>query len=425
MNANSDIGIGIPSSSGGYSIAVRVFGGIFLAALVWLIYMLATNPAGVPWDFLVVNYIYLLGLSQFGVCFVAIMRLSGAKWSRPYHRLGELMTMAYGPFAILGFLVIFYFGRHELYYWIGDASDAHRSPFLNETFLLWRNVIAQLVFYGLAKYHFLLGMIPDTKDGDSRNGSALQRMIYRPLESRIGKYDAVKVERRLYYLAPVLLISAAIAQSFIAWDFGMMLVEHYHSTIYPMYFMVGNMFAGAAALFVMLVLLARILPMDSYFGVEQLRSMGIYLTGFSLLFVYFFWSQFFVSWYGNLEHEYGVISLQMYGHYARYFWTMLFFLIGVPILSMIFAKVKRMRWSLTIVTSIILIGMWLNRYLMVIPGLKEGDSPFSSWPEFIVAVLLLSGFLFVLFWAFRLFPMLSGWQLRDEGARSDAGIFDS
>jgi molybdopterin-containing oxidoreductase family membrane subunit len=425
MNASSDFDIGIPSSAGGYPVAVRVFGGIFLATAVWLVYMLMTNPAAIPWDFLVVNYIYLLGISQFGVCFVAIMRLSGAKWSRPYHRLGELMTMAYGPFAILGFITIFYFGRHELYYWIGDTSDAHRSAFQEENFLLWRNVIAQLVFYGLAKYHFLLGMIPDIREGDSGKGSALQKLIYRPLEARVRKYDAVTIERKLYYLAPVLLISAAVAQSFIAWDFGMMLVEHYHSTVYPMYFMVGNMFAGAAALFVMLVVLARFVPMDSYFGVDQLRSMGIYLTGFSLLFVYFFWAQFFVSWYGNLQHEYGVISLQMYGHYGSYFWMMLFFLIGVPILSMIFAKVKRMRWSLTIVTSIILIGMWLNRYLMVIPGLRDGDSPFSSMPEVIVAILFLSGFLFVLFWAYRLFPMLSGWQLRDEGAKPNSGIFDS
>ena len=419
MNASSDISIGIPPSLGGYRVAVRTFGAIFLAAAAWLTYMLVTDPAAVPWDFLVVNYIYLLGITQFGVCFVAIMRLSGAKWSRPYHRLGELMTMAYGPFAIIGFLVIFYFGRHELYYWIGDAGEVHRSPFQTESFLLWRNVIAQLVFYGLAKYHFLLGMIPDTQAGDSNKGSALQRMIYRPLESRRKKYDAATVERKLYYLAPVLLISAAVSQTFIAWDFGMMLVEHYHSTVYPMYFMVGNMYAGAAALFVMLVLLAGMIPMDSYFGVEQLRSMGIYLTAFALLFVYFFWAQFFVSWYGNLEHEYGVLGLQMYGHYGHYFWVMLFFLIGVPIMSMIFAKAKRVRWSLTIVTSIILVGMWLNRYLMVIPGLREGDSPFSSMPEVIVAVLLFSGFLFVLFWAYRLFPMLSGWQLHDEASPSD------
>jgi hypothetical protein len=419
MNASSDRSIGILPSSGGYTVAVRVFGGIFLATTVWLIYTLVTDPAAVPWDFLVVNYVYLLGLTQFGVCFVAIMRLSGAKWSRPYHRLGEMMTMAYGPFAIIGFLVIFYFGRHELYYWIGNAEEVHRSPFQNETFLLWRNVVAQLVFYGLAKYHFLLGMIPDTQTGDSNRGSALQRMIYRPLESRRKKYDAATVERKLYYLAPVLLVSAAVAQTFIAWDFGMMLVEHYHSTVYPMYFMVGNMYAGAAALFVMLVVLAGILPMDSYFGVAQLRSMGIYLTAFALLFVYFFWAQFFVSWYGNLDNEYGVLSLQMYGHYGRYFWVMLFFLIGVPIMSMIFAMVKRVRWSLTIVTSVILVGMWLNRYLMVIPGLREGDSPFSSLPELIVAVLLLSGFLFVLFWAFRIFPMLSGWQLHDEASPAD------
>ncbi len=414
MSDNNNTGLGVLTGTG-YRNTVRVFGAIFLLTAIWFAYTLASNPDGVPWEFLVVNYVYLLGISQFGVCFVAIMRLSGARrWSKPYHRLGELMTMAYGPFAIFGFLLIFYFGRHELFYWVGDHGDGHRSLFLTEPFMLWRNVIAQLVFYGLAKYHFMLGMIPDTKEGDASQGSMLRRIIYRPLESRRGSYDPQTVERKLYYLAPVLLISAAIAQSFIAWDFGMMLVEHYHSTVYPMYFMVGNMFAGAAALLVMLVVIAQMTPIDEHFGVVQLRCMGIYLTAFSLLFVYFFWAQFFVSWYGNLPHEYGVVGLQMYGHYGGYFWTMIACLIGVPILTMIFAKVKRMRWSLTIVISVILVGMWINRYLLVVPGLKDGDSPFSSMAEVLVAVMFFSGFFFVLFWAYRFFPLLSGWQLREE-----------
>ena len=104
----------------------------------------------------------------------------------------------------------------------------------------------------------------------------------------------------------------------------------------------------------------------------------------------------------------------MYGHYGGYFWTMIACLIGVPILTMIFARVKRMRWSLTLVTLVILVGMWINRYLMVVPGLKDGDSPFSSMAEVLVAVMFFSGFFFVLFWAYRFFPLLSAWQLREE-----------
>ncbi len=143
----------------------------------------------------------------------------------------------------------------------------------------------------------------------------------------------------------------------------------------------------------------------------QLKNMGITLTAFSLLWLYMFWAQFFVSWFGNLSHEYGVVSLAMYGHYGKYFWVMMICVFGIPIGSMIFAAVKRHRWPLAVVAFFMIVGMWLNRYLMVIPGLMDGDHPFSSGNELLVTLAILSGYLFLLLWLFRHFPMLSRWQI--------------
>jgi len=412
MNSTYDIAIGVPAGSQTYARTLRVIGSIFLLSTAWLVYMLATSPASVPWPFFAVNYLFLLGLTQFGICLQAIIRLAGGAWSRPFHRLGEVSTLAYGPIAIIGFLVIFFFGRHELYFWIGDSGIGHRSPFLNESFLLWRNLIAQLVFYSLAKLFFFLSLRPDIRAGDAENGTWLRRLTYRAVLTLFKDGDPAVAQRRLYYLSPVLLIACGIAQTFIAWDLGMMLVEHYHSTVYPLYFMVGNMLAGTALLLLLLIWMSRMIPTEAHFGVHQLKSAGVLLTAFTLLWLYMFWAQFFVSWFGNLHHEYGVLGLQMFGHYGVYFWTMMLCVFGIPIGTLIFAPVKRMRWSLGLLALIIVAGMWLNRYLMVVPGLIEGDRPFSSLSEFLVAVVLFSGFLTILLWSFRLVPMLSGWQLR-------------
>ncbi len=408
---SNQIACGVPAEARGYPRAVWVFGILFLLTGGWLAYTLATNPDQIPWPFVVVNFIFFLGITQFGVCFAAIMRICGAQFSKPYHRLGEIMTLAFAPFTILLFLIIFYFGRHELYYWIDDGGE--HSPFLNEGFLFWRNLVAQLVFYGLAKYYFFIDLAPDLNSEDARQGSWYRRTIYRLVPMFLPK-DAANPEnarRRLYLLSTPILMVAVISQTIIAWDFGMMLVHHYHSTVYPLIYMVGNMLAGCAAIYLMFLWMSRYIPVSPWFKVIQLKNMGITLTAFSLLWLYMFWAQFFVSWFGNLSHEYGVVSLAMYGHYGKYFWVMMICVFGIPIGSMIFAAVKRHRWSLAVVAFFMIVGMWLNRYLMVIPGLMDGDRPFSSGNELLVTLAILSGYLFLLLWLFRHFPMLSRWQI--------------
>ena len=106
MSAIPDIAIGVPAEQKGYRTAVMILGVIFAAGALGLVYMLATDPAAVPWSFLTASFIYLLGLSQFGIAFTAVMRLCRAKWARPYYRVGEIATLAYLPFAFIMLLVL-------------------------------------------------------------------------------------------------------------------------------------------------------------------------------------------------------------------------------------------------------------------------------------------------------------------------------
>lgn len=412
MNSRVAISTGVPSGQR-YGLMLGIFSGLLLVALIWLGVTLATAPDSVPWGFFVASYIYLLGISQFGVAFAAILRICRTKWARPFYRLGELMTLAYFPFAIGIFLVIFVFGRSELFYWLSPEPGEHLSPWLNKDFLLLRNLIAQLAFYLLAATYFIIGLLPDITADSAATGPAWRRLMYRLLSKLGHGQDHRHLQSYMYLLAPLIIITAAIASTLISWDFGMMLVPHYHSSVFPMYFIMGSMVAGSAAMLVMGAMMSRIFNFGAYFGTVQTKNLGIMITGFVLFWVYMFWAQFFVSWFGNLPGEFGPLWAQMYGHYAPLYWTMMFCILFIPIGTLIFAPVKRTWWAMVLIGTIINVGIWINRYLMVVPALEENAVPFSSLFELSLFLGLVSGFMLVLLWLMNAFPMISSWEMRD------------
>jgi len=413
VSAVSHIGIGVPEGSKGYSTTLLVFGVLFLAGAGTLAYLLATAPDSVPWAFLVANFVFVLGVSQFGVAFSAIMRICRTDWGRPFYRLGEIATLAFFPIAIILFLLIYTYGKEHIFFWVNAGPEEHLSPWLNSDFLLLRNLIAQLVFYGLAVVYFLMGLIPDVTSEMTETGPGWRRSLYKWLWSLRQRRDVSRLKTNMFLYSTAVLIVAVITNTFIAWDFGMMLFPHYHSTVFPMYFILGNMIAGTGAILILGRVTSRTLGLESFFGTIQLKSTGIVLTGFALLWLYMFWAQFFVTWFGNLPTELTPLQAQMEGHYAPYFWAMVFCVFGFPIATMIFAPLKRHWWSLLTVAAVINIGVWLNRYLLVVPALIEDHTPFSTLAELILATGILAGFLMIFLFLFKVFPMISTWEMRD------------
>ena len=414
MSAVSDIAIGVPAGRKGYSTVLLVLGVLLLAGAGNLAYLLATAPESIPWGFLVASYVFLLGISQFGVAFSAIMRICRTDWARPFYRLGEIATLAFFPFAIVLFLLIYAYGKEHLFYWVSSEPGEHLSPWLNSDFFLLRNLLAQLTFYGLAVVYFLMGLLPDVTNESAESGPGWRRSLYQWLWALRQRRDDKTLKSNMFLYAPVLLVVAVVANTFIAWDFGMMLFPHYHSTVFPMYFILGNMIAGSAAILILGAITCRTLGLQDFFDKTQLKSMGAVLTGFALLWLYMFWAQFFVTWFGNLPQETGPLWTQMEGHYAPYFWAMIFCVFGFPLGAMIFARVKRHWWSLLFVAVVINIGVWLNRYLLVVPAIIKDHSPFSSLSELILVAGLFAGFLMMFLLLFKVFPMISGWEMRDS-----------
>ena len=369
-----------------------VFTGLFLVGIASLV---AAVSSGAQLDIglLTASFLFLMGISQTGVVFCAMTRLVKAQWSKPYYRLAELSTLAFLPFAVVGFLLIYAYGRDDLFYWLHASPEHHLSPWLDSGWLLIRNLLGLAFFYGLAVYYAFNGLRPDLAGADGEG------------------VDHRAVEARLYRLSPLVLLSYVVCNTFFAWDFGMMLIEHWHTTVFPILFWFGNIFAGTAALIIFPALLGGDKSPASPFGIDQVRSLGMVVTAFTLMWLYFFWAQFFVMWFGNLPHETEPLWRQMYGHYSPYFWTMMAGCFFVPFVALIFAFVKRSTWAMCILAIGINLGIWLFKYLTVVPVFSPDDRPFSSWLDISVAVGLAAGFIAVVIALANRLPMYSRWEL--------------
>ena len=384
-----------PKSERG-GIAFTMLVAIFLIGVASLVFALSSADSRPDFALFTVSFLFLLGISQVGVVFTAILRIAKSDWGKPWYRLAELSTLAFFPFAIAGFLLIIYFARDDLFYWLQASPEDHISPWLNINWLVIRNLGALLLFYGLAAIYARKSLRVDMASGD--------------IASRINHDD---VEIQLYQLSPIVVIGFVACNTIIAWDFAMMLIPHWHSSVFPIHYWFGNLFAGTAAMIAIVVVMRRV-DGGAHFGPYQIKSLGMLVAGFTLLWLYFFWAQFFVIWFGNLPHEAEPLWRQMEGHYAPYFWTMMTASFFLPLLASIFAVVKRSVFGMCVVAFAINLGIWINKYLMIMPVFSPDNRPFDSWVDIALALGLLAGFLASVVILARRVPLYSRWEMSRE-----------
>lgn len=384
-----------PNSQRG-SIVVWLMAIVFGVGIASLVYGVRSDSAQPDFALFTVSFLFLLGISQVGVVFTAILRLVKADWGKPYYRIAELSTLAFFPFAIAGYFFIIYFAKDELFYWLHASPDEHINPFLNLNWLMVRDFGGLLLFYLLAALYVGNSLRPDLAS-----------------DSEKESYDYERVEKQLYLFSPIVLLGFVICNTFIAWDFAMMLIPHWHSTVFPIHYWFGNIFAGTAAM-IAIVAVMRKVDGRVHFGPYQVKSLGMLVTGFTLMWLYFFWAQFFVIWFGNLPTESEPIWRQLYGHYSPYFWTMLTGCFFLPFVALLFAVTKRSVLAMCVIAFAINLGIWINKYLMIVPVFSPDNRPFNHWIDIALALGLLAGFLLTLILLARRVPVYSHWEMSRE-----------
>jgi len=369
------------------------------------------------WGFYITNFVFWIGLSHAGTLISAILRLANATWRRPVTRCAEVITVF--ALSIGAMFPIIHLGRPWVFFWL--------VPYPSERGI-WPNIRSPLLwdFFAISTYllgsgtFLLLPILPDLALVRDRS-TGLRRKIYTVLAIgwRGTPRQWHRLEKAMSIMAIAVIPVAVSVHSIVSWDFAMAPVPMWHSTIFAPYFVAGAIFSGIAALIIAMALLRKFLHLEEYLLRMHFENLGKLLLVMSLLWAYFVFAERLTTYYGNEPSEMAVFWLTLTGRYSPLFWTMVVcnFIIPFPLLA-----IKKLR-TITgcVIASIgVVIGMWLERFLIIVPSLSHKYLPYSwatnfykpSWVEITItaATFAAMAMLYMLFSKF--IPIISVWELK-------------
>ncbi|NOZ74476.1 MAG: polysulfide reductase NrfD [FCB group bacterium] len=365
----------------------------------------------VTWGFYIINFVFFIGVSHAGTLISAILRLSQAEWRRPITRMAEVITaivLAIGglhPIIDLGrpdrVLNVFFYGRLQ-------------SP------LLW-DVTAISLYFTASTVYLYVPLIPDI--ALLRDHTTKFKKLYTWLSwGYVGTERQKHVLERAMSILMVVVIPVAVSvHTVISYIFSMTLQSGWHSTIFGPYFVTGAIFSGTATLLVVMIFFRKFYHLENYLKEIHFQYLSVLLLVFALLWGYFTFSEFLTGIYGNEPMEMRVIQFKFSGAYAPFFWMMVLLNFVIPVIILAFKKLKKIPGILVASFSVI-IGMWLERLIIIVPSLSNPRLPVVSEPYIpsLTEWSLFAGgvaafcMMFLLF--SKVFPLISIWEIKDGRA---------
>lgn len=362
----------------------------------------------ISWGFYIVNFVFFIGISHAGTLISAILRLSKAEWRRPITRMAEVITAI--VLAIGGLQPIIDMGRPDRMLNL-FTSGRLQSP------LLW-DVTSITAYFAASTVYLYLPMIPDVARLRDRGGKMTRFYAFLAWGWQ-GTEHQKKVLNRAINILMVMVIPIAISvHTVISYIFSMTLQPGWHSTIFGPYFVVGAIFSGIAALLIFMIAFRKAYHLEGYLKEIHFQYLGTLLLIMSLLWFYFTFSEFLTAVFGSEPHEMEIVWYKFTGPFAYYFWTMVLCNFVIPVVILAFRRFKTIRGVL-IASIAVIIGMWLERFIIVVPSLANPRIPVGQaiyvpapveWALFIggISVFILGFMLFAKF-----FPLISIWEIEE------------
>lgn len=328
------------------------------------------------WQTFLINVMFWGGIAQAGVMFAAIWQLTDAKWGRPFKRLTEACG-AFLPVSFVMFIVLF-FGGHILYEWTHSPFLYHgvavKAGWLNFHFFIARNIFWLLLMYGISYFFVVTSLKPDfglaRKLMNSSWGGAWADRLLRDY----GEHheEVIRMEQLSRKLAPALAFIYSVAGSFIVWDFVMTLDQEWFSTLFGVFFLVGNMHAFLGLLLAVSVTVRAKFGLEEYITINRIHDLAKLTFAFSLLWTYLAYSQYLVIWYANLPEETPwLIIRSMQQPWATIFILLIIWLFVSVFLGLLPKTLCRIPGYVRVMGVYMAIGQWLAVYLMVVPSLQH------------------------------------------------------
>ena len=357
---------------------------IIISVGLYAFYLQVKNGHGVTgmrdnvvWGVYIINFIFFVGLSYSGAFISGILHFFQTPWKNSVSRIVEIMTvlsLIVGPIFIL--LCI---GRLDRLYFL-FLYPRVQSP------ITWDIVAIMTDLFGCFLYLYLT-FIPDfaiLRDSEVRNMPKWRKKLYTFLA--IGYQDTPDQRRRLHkiigIMSTMIIAMAIVAYTVLAWIFSLTVQPGWNSTIFAPYFIVAGLYSGIAVIIIVMFLVRKFLKLDHYIRKPHFVGAGIILMIISLLFGYFTFSDYFAKWFSHKINDINLLDTL----FSKYFWQFIFAnYIGVlvPIFIIFFRKLRSIG-SITFAAVVAVLGIWLNRYLIVVPTLETPFVPIQDTrPEYI------------------------------------------
>ncbi|MEN8159726.1 MAG: NrfD/PsrC family molybdoenzyme membrane anchor subunit [Myxococcota bacterium] len=389
--------------------------GVIAAALTWIyqIYIglgIAGYTHPLFWGVYIVTFVFWVGIAHAGTLISAILYLFRAKWRNAINRSAEAMTVM--AVMTAGMFLGIHVGRIWKAYFILPYPNQRglwvnfRSPLEWDTFAISTYATISIVF-------LFIGLIPDLAIARDR-ASGWRRLLYTALAlgwqgtSRQWKAHT-RSTLHLSGLATPLVLSV---HSVVSWDFAMSIVPGWHATIFAPYFVAGAIFSGFAMVLTVMIPVRRIFGLEEYITDYHFDNMARFILLTSWIVGYAYTTEYFVAWYSGVEAEQTSFWLRAFGPYWFSTWTMITCNVVFPQLFW-FKQLRTHVPTLFVVSTFVNIGMWFERYVIIISGLSREYDPAvwgiytPSWAELVILTGSFSFFAMLFLIFLKVFPVVA------------------
>jgi len=334
------------------------------------------------WQAFLINYVFWTGLSFGAVLFVAVLNMVDAVWGRPLKRLAE----AFGAFLPVSFLLFWalYIGRAEIFPWVREPFHG-KEAWLNAGFMFARNGAGLFVLVTLCLGLIYCSVKADRKFLARSTGAVLPAPLTEAREEIYWRAQQI--------LSPLIGIFYAFVLSLLAFDLIMSLDPHWYSTLFGAYYFMSSFYLALSALYLLSQVFLKISGLrdhiSGYLHPHHIHDLGKLVFAFCLFTGYLFYVQFLVIWYGNLPEETRYVILRVrFTPWEPIAWAILGLIFILPFLGLLRRKIKMNPIAIFLISGMILVGMWLERFILVAPSIWKG----SSLPLGALEVLITAGF---------------------------------
>jgi Ni/Fe-hydrogenase subunit HybB-like protein len=347
----------------------------------------------VNWGLGVVNAVWPIGIAHAGTALSALLLLTGHSWRNSINRFAEAMAVAAALCASL--YPILHLGRPELFYWMVPYPTAweiwpqFRSPLVWDFFAFGAYVVVALLFW-------YIGLIPDLASVRDRADTPRRRAVYNALALGWRGSAAHWMRwRQAYHVIAALALGIVVLHNGGSLLFAAGPVPGWHTTLFPVFFLTGSLFAGLAVIIVLTVLLRAAYGLQNLLTLRHLELLARFLLATGLFTGYCYVMDAFFAWYSGDPYQIRTLHDRFAGAYAWSFWGAMLLSLGT-IQVLWWRAARRSPAVLLAVGLLVTLGMWLERYMLLVTALYRDFLP-SSW-----------GYYFPTFWEWSLFAGVIG-----------------